>query len=183
MRLRIVSYASVWGGRRPTATLESGTPLKLEMLHLVADLLVDRQTITELQRADGRIPGQPDARGKPKRFERWLKSGIVDLTCVRKHRQPHRLIARLRARQRNKHLGVGNDFAPAANGVSLRVLRTERSSFEASHRPDATSIIRLEEGKRFVAQAAAVASLAAQHQHRAERQRCKPLNKIVGLVI
>src|SRR6202022_2990051 len=140
MRLRIVSYASVWDSRSPTATLESGTHLKLEMLHLVTDLLVDRNTITELQRADGRIPGQPDAGGKPERFKRWLKSGIVDLTCVRKNRQPHRLIAWLCARQRKKHLGVGNDFAPAANGISQRVLRTERSSFVASHRPDAASI-------------------------------------------
>src|SRR6266550_4057425 len=82
MRLRIVSYASVWDGRSPTATLESGTNLKLQMLHLVADLLVDRNTITELQRADGRIPGQPDARGKPERFERWLKSGIVENTSA-----------------------------------------------------------------------------------------------------
>src|SRR5260370_31879735 len=112
-------------GRSPTATLEYGTHLKLEVLHLVADLLVDRNTITEVQRADRRVPGQPDARGKPERFERWLKSGIVDLTCVGKHRQPHRLIARLRARHREKQLRVGNDFAPAANGVSLRVLRTK----------------------------------------------------------
>src|SRR5712671_2182470 len=84
-------------------TLEYGPHLKLEVLHLVADLLVERNAVTELQRADRRVPGQPDPCRKPERFELWLKSGVVDLARIREHRKPHRLISRLRPRQRKKH--------------------------------------------------------------------------------
>src|ERR1019366_10102317 len=103
---RVLSATSIRDDRSPTATLEDGTHLKLEVLHLVGDLWVDRNTITELQRTNRRVPGQPDARRKPERFETRLKSGIVNLPCVREHRQAHRLISRLRAGQRKKQLGV-----------------------------------------------------------------------------
>src|SRR5450631_3115768 len=125
--------------------LEDSTHLKLEMLNLVGRLRVDRNTITEFQRADRRIPGQSDAGRIPERFERRLEPGIVNLASVSKHRQAHRLISSFRARQWKEQLGVADDLASAANGISKRVLRTERSGFVAPNRADSASIIRLEE--------------------------------------
>src|SRR2546423_6762487 len=88
-------------GRSPPA-LEYSAHLKLEVLHLVADLLVDGHSITELQWADRRIPGQPHPRRKAEGFELRLKSCVVNLTCVREHRKAHRLIPRLCSRQREE---------------------------------------------------------------------------------
>src|SRR5437762_9344840 len=154
-------------------------PLELEMLRAVAGLFVQRVAVTELERPDRRVPCQAHACRKPKRLELRLRTIVIDLAGIGEHRQPDRLIVCLGPRQWKEQFGVANNLAPAADRVALAVLRTQRRRIVAAYRTHATRIIRLEEWKRLVAEAAAVADVAAQHPDDIRRQRGEPLNQIV----
>ena len=83
------------GSDGPTMLSKNGPDLELEVLDPIAHFLVHRDAIAEFQRAHRRIPGDAGAYGKAERLELWLKTVVINLACVRKHRQAHRLVARL----------------------------------------------------------------------------------------
>src|SRR5713226_901857 len=162
---------------------EYGPDLELEMLNPIANFLVDWVTIAELERADGRVPGEPHTDRIAEGLQAGLEAVVVNLAGIGEKRRADRLISRFRPWQGKEDFRVADDLAPAADGVALDVLRTQRRRLVSSHRPHAARVVRLEERQQLAVQSAAVADVAAQHKHRRKGQRGKPLDQVVRLVV
>src|SRR5438132_2464893 len=127
------------------------------MLNPVADFLVYGVTVAEFERADGRIPGEPNTDRIAERLQAGLEAIVVDLAGVGESRHADRLVSGLGPRQGKEKLRIADNLAPAADGVALGVLRTQRRRLVSAHRTHAAPVVRLEERQQLAVQSAAVA--------------------------